>query len=649
MTNDSIEFDIVVNGKPAVSSIKDVEKAQSDLEQNSSKVATTIKANWVAIGAAAAAVVTSVGLVMNKALEAEKAMFGLTNQTKQWIRSASEQYGMSQNIIAGFVQTGKAAGMAGEEIASMIDTAVALGRAYPHESTESFIDNLTMLNRTGEAQGYIVDILEQKFGLIDLKLISTADKMAAVEEATKGVNKEFDKTNAADAAKSFVSVDNALTSLGTSASELAGEAGVFTAISSAINWISEAASNATMALKGLKTEITNAGGGGGGSWGDEGSKIDIKGKAKAKEILPTFSKTAQQQQIKDAMVYAEQQAKIQEQFTDKYNRATKSRTDYTIDNLAKERDAHIAAGMDKIKADEIYYAESAKVLEANKPKSLGGGGGVSKSNATGDFNRDLEREREDAARINQEFWEEYARAGMTAGEYELAQLQDQYEEYKKYVTDKKALDEWYAQEQKRIMDENSFQMQAYADMAQTLTDDMADALIQFAQTGKMSFSDMARSIINDLAAIQIRASMNSILGGVMNMAGGAFSGMGGGGFEGAFANGAAFNKGKVTAFASGGVVGAPTMFPMAGGTGLMGEDGPEAIVPLTRTSGGDLGVKATAPVVNVNVQNYGNDKVQVQQSGDNINVVISQIASQIQRGTGDIGSAIESRYGLRKA
>ncbi|MGG7565662.1 phage tail tape measure protein [Rhodovulum sp. DZ06] len=57
-----------------------------------------------------------------------------------------------------------------------------------------------------------------------------------------------------------------------------------------------------------------------------------------------------------------------------------------------------------------------------------------------------------------------------------------------------------------------------------------------------------------------------------------------------FADGAAFSAGRVRAFAGGGVVEGPTLFPMRGGTGLMGEAGPEAILPLTRGPDGRLGV-----------------------------------------------------------
>ena len=59
-----------------------------------------------------------------------------------------------------------------------------------------------------------------------------------------------------------------------------------------------------------------------------------------------------------------------------------------------------------------------------------------------------------------------------------------------------------------------------------------------------------------------------------------------------FANGASFSQGRVMPFAQGGVVSGATAFPMRGGTGLMGEAGPEAIMPLARGPDGKLGVRA---------------------------------------------------------
>ncbi|MFC6687784.1 phage tail tape measure protein [Jhaorihella thermophila] len=59
-----------------------------------------------------------------------------------------------------------------------------------------------------------------------------------------------------------------------------------------------------------------------------------------------------------------------------------------------------------------------------------------------------------------------------------------------------------------------------------------------------------------------------------------------------FADGGSFAQGRVMPFANGGVVSGPVAFPMRGGLGLMGEAGPEAIMPLARGADGKLGVRA---------------------------------------------------------
>jgi len=73
-----------------------------------------------------------------------------------------------------------------------------------------------------------------------------------------------------------------------------------------------------------------------------------------------------------------------------------------------------------------------------------------------------------------------------------------------------------------------------------------------------------------------------------------------------FADGGSFSQGRVMPFASGGIVSEPTQFPMRGGMGLMGEAGPEAIMPLSRGADGKLGVRAAggqgaAPTVVMNI------------------------------------------------
>ena len=96
-----------------------------------------------------------------------------------------------------------------------------------------------------------------------------------------------------------------------------------------------------------------------------------------------------------------------------------------------------------------------------------------------------------------------------------------------------------------------------------------------------------------------------------------------------FADGASFSQGRVTAFANGGIVNSATTFPMRGGTGLMGEAGPEAIMPLTRGSDGRLGVQANGAASGASiVMNISTPDVEGFRRSQ------SQIAAQMSRALG---------------
>lgn len=105
-------------------------------------------------------------------------------------------------------------------------------------------------------------------------------------------------------------------------------------------------------------------------------------------------------------------------------------------------------------------------------------------------------------------------------------------------------------------------------------------------------SDTMRQLGRDLTGKVLNAALspvqNAVTGGISSLVSGGVGSLLGG--LGLFADGAAFSAGRVRAFAGGGVVEGPTLFPMRGGTGLMGEAGPEAILPLQRGSDGRLGV-----------------------------------------------------------
>lgn len=194
MANENIEFDIIVNGKKAEVNIKKVESAQKKLEVSTKQTTKSMKVSWLAVGAA----VASVGLALSKSISEgmawDKATIGMSKSMKQYAQQMSIVTDLTAEQIAGFARTGQSAGLADNQIKQMIDTAVALGRAYPQESVETFIDNLSMLYSSGEAQGYIVDVLEQKYGALDLKMLSTAEISERLNEVTKGLNEQFENS-----------------------------------------------------------------------------------------------------------------------------------------------------------------------------------------------------------------------------------------------------------------------------------------------------------------------------------------------------------------------------------------------------------------------------------------------------------------------
>ncbi|WP_460151135.1 phage tail tape measure protein [Pseudomonas sp. H2_C02] len=151
---------------------------------------------------------------------------------------------------------------------------------------------------------------------------------------------------------------------------------------------------------------------------------------------------------------------------------------------------------------------------------------------------------------------------------------------------------------------------------------MEDSIVNFAMTGKASFSDFAKSILADMARIATRQASSALLGSLVGAAASYLGGSAVGGGNGMAAGSAGATSsnlgasstgysstyfpqakggawsGGVQMFADGGaftnsIVSKPTAFGMANGkTGVMGEAGEEAIMPLTRTSSGKLGVMA---------------------------------------------------------
>ncbi|HGH5416966.1 TPA: phage tail tape measure protein [Citrobacter freundii] len=159
-----------------------------------------------------------------------------------------------------------------------------------------------------------------------------------------------------------------------------------------------------------------------------------------------------------------------------------------------------------------------------------------------------------------------------------------------------------------------------------LVDNMADAL----SGNKADWASWANSVLNELQKVLLRAIMVNTLKSAGDSGWfGSLGGMFGSSVAGAASAGGATPSGAYTGAASqlkfakggvmdspdlsrfrNGVVNSPTMFAFAKGAGLMGEAGPEAIMPLTRTADGNLGVR----MVDDTVSSVGGGGAQLQQT-----------------------------------
>ena len=148
-------------------------------------------------------------------------------------------------------------------------------------------------------------------------------------------------------------------------------------------------------------------------------------------------------------------------------------------------------------------------------------------------------------------------------------------------------------------------------------------------TGGKQFDDVLKSLTLKLSDMAVKLAFKplekSLTTGITSL----FSGLGGLFGGGSTSGSSAFAAGGIKPFATGGVIGTPTYFPMMdGGVGLAGEAGPEAIMPLKRGADGRLGVAGSGGNI-INVQIATPDAESFRRSES---YVTGQIARAVARG-----------------
>jgi len=216
-------------------------------------------------------------------------------------------------------------------------------------------------------------------------------------------------------------------------------------------------------------------------------------------------------------------------------------------------------------------------------------------------------------------------------------------------------------------------MTGFSKIVENSFQSMGDALADFAKTGKLDFKGLVDQMLMDLLRFELRAQMSALYGGMDGLGGllsmftrgptlgpstTSFADMPINGFV---AKGGVYDAG-LKMFAKGGmftnsVVDQPTLFKFAQGTGLMGEAGPEAIMPLKRDSNGNLGVRGgnSGGNVDVVVNNYGNERATTKETTDSrgnrrIEVIVGDmVASEVARPGSSVQQSLAGSFNNKPA
>lgn len=181
-------------------------------------------------------------------------------------------------------------------------------------------------------------------------------------------------------------------------------------------------------------------------------------------------------------------------------------------------------------------------------------------------------------------------------------------------------------------------------LVSNISDALAGNVVDWRNWGSSILQEVSKILMNAAIVNGLKS-----LSGTMSGAGG-WIGSVGDWLSGAVANakGGVYTSANLSAY-SNTIVDTPTYFAFAKGAGLMGEAGPEAIMPLTRAADGSLGVRAIgnvnggggfvySPVYHINIQNKGsNGEIDTQSARGLVDLIDSRVVSIMQSSRRDGG------------
>ena len=634
---EKIEFDVLVNGQPAVDGLKKVKQAQDEVGANDKKVTNDMGSNWIATGVkiyAAVQALQGVYTATGKQIQAEQALkTALTNSqsvvdksTSNWRDYASAiqaatLYG--DEAIIPLIAMGAQMGMTDETIRATIEAATDLASATGMDLNQAFKNLGKTL--TGQAEEEIVSMATGLKGLTKEELLA-GEGIDLVAKQYKGAAAEMAGTSFGKAQQEINALGDEVENLGVFLLELAKDSGAMWLFGKAVDTIALSIAGLSLLATTAKVKVKEL-------FGEDVSKdlsIDaalVKFEATKNKLFGMNEEIAKELEGKKS--------------TNKVS-GLKGFTDAAGDDAAKK------------KVDEMKI----KIRDLNSEISKVGKTDLQKAYLELDKIKqgwkDIVKDAQNAGAITQEqAWEmgesiDEAYSRMKSEKYEdiivdpwISSVGTVEEKFNSLVSKYQSMGYSISEATKMASEDMKTDWTLMIeDMTNSATNfksltisafgHMEDSIANMVKTGKFQFKDMANAILDDLLRMAIRMTITANIARSIGAATGWSMPMG-------MAQGGAFDSGGQTRNAQGNVFSSPTNFRFAGGSGLLGEKGSEAIMPLKRTTSGDLGVQvaggSSAPT-KVQIINESGNKMEVTSSSvsqDNdgyiLNVVINGIAT----------------------